>query len=300
MKYVCGKKYNNVVDIIKKQLNNKDSKNGLYINNYGLFPMLTVLYNCAKDKTFNKDEMKKILRAIIRFEIYKLIRAKIRKAEKKDDFIKESLNAALGIDFEKYGTKLPELFQKKVDPEFCDQFYINKTIIKEYLKSVGWTELIPYSYILFSAALEPDPIESLKNVKEYKKGDICEELGISYDFDKFLIFNVVQSYIHKEKIDRDDEKEKVMKIMDSNNEEEVDNFLKGQVKHIYAAEYTKENQKQIKKQLEIISSELVNKIISAKDLSEFNLLMKDGITKGYLTHKLSNESSKGYIDLKKK
>ena len=28
--------------------------------------------------------------------------------------------------------------------------------------------------------------------------------------------------------------------------------------------------------------------------------MKDGITKGYLTHKLSNESSKGYIDLKKK
>ena len=300
MKYVCGKKYNNVVDIIKKQLNNKDSKNGLYINNYGLFPMLTVLYNCAKDKTFNKDEMKKILRAIIRFEIYKLIRAKIRKAEKKDDFIKESLNAALGIDFEKYGTKLSELFQKKVDPEFCDQFYINKTVIKEYLKSVGWTELIPYSYILFSASLEPDPIESLKNVKEYKKGDICEELGISYDFDKFLIFNVVQSYIYKEKIDRDNEKEKVMKIMDSNNEEEVDNFLKGQVKHIYAAEYTKENQKQIKKQLEIISSELVNKIISAKDLSEFNLLMKDGITKGYLNHKLSNESSKGYIDLKKK
>ena len=91
-----------------------------------------------------------------------------------------------------------------------------------------------------------------------------------------------------------------MKIIDSNNEEEVDKFLKAQVKHIYAAEYAKENQKQIKKQFEIISSELIDKIISSKDISEFNLLLKDGITKGYLTHKISNESSKGYIDLKKK
>ena len=91
-----------------------------------------------------------------------------------------------------------------------------------------------------------------------------------------------------------------MKIIDSNNEEEVDKFLKDQVKHIYSAEYTKENQKQIKKQFEIISTELTDKLISSKELSEFNLLMKNGITKGYLTHKISNDSSKGYIELKKK
>ena len=126
MKYVCGDKYLDVIDIIKEQLKKTDNKNGLYINNYGLFPMLSVLYNCAKNKTFNKDELQKIFRAILRFEVYKIIRARIRKAEKKDDFIKESLNAALGIDFEKYGTKLPELFQKKVDPQFYDQFHINK------------------------------------------------------------------------------------------------------------------------------------------------------------------------------
>ena len=302
MKYVCGDKYLDVIDIIKEQLKKADNKNGLYINNYGLFPMLSVLYNCAKNKTFNKDELQKIFRAILRFEVYKIIRARIRKAEKKDDFIKESLNAALGIDFEKYGTKLPELFQKKVDPQFYDQFHINKDKIKEYLKAIGWTELIPYSYILFSAALDAskDSIENLKNVKEYKFDDVKEEFGIKYDFNKFIIFNIVQSLIYKEKIDRDNENEKVMKLIDSNNEEEVDNFLKGQVKHIYAAEYAKENQKQIKKQFEIISSELINKIISSKDISEFNLLMKNGITKGYLTHKISNDSSKGYIDLKKK
>ena len=302
MRLVCGNKYDNVIDIIKEQLKNKDNKNGLYINNYGLFQMLPVLYNCAKNKTFNKEELKKIFRAILRFEVYKNIRTKIRKAEKKEDFIKQSINETLGIDFEKYGTKLPELFQKKVDPEFYDQFYINKDVVKEYLKVIGWTEMIPYSYILFSALLNPslDPLESLKNVQEYKFENIKEEFGINYDFNKFIIFNVVQSFIYKDKIDRDNEKQNIMKIMDSNNEEEIDKFLKDKTKHIYSAEYNMQNQKQIKKQFEIISSELVDKIIKAKEISEFNNLMRNGITKGYLTHKISNDSSKGYIDLKKK
>ena len=301
MKLVCGNKYDNVIDIIKEQFKNKDDKNGLYINNYGLFQMLPVLYNCAKNKTFNKEELQKIFRAMLRFEIYKNIRTKIRKSEKKEDFIKESINAALGIDFEKYGTKLPELFQKKVDPEFCDEFHINKDVVKEYLKVIGWTEMIPYSYILFSALLENgDPLENLKNVKEYKFENIKEEFGINYDFNKFIIFNVVQSFIYKDKIDRDNEKLGVMKIMDSNNEEDINKFLKDKTKHIYSAEYNIQNQKQIKKQFEIISSELIDKIINSKDLSEFNNLMQNGITKGYLTHKISNDSSKGYIGLKKK
>ena len=300
VKLTCGTKYDNVIEVIQKQLKNENYKNGLYINNYGLFQMLPVLYNCAVNKTFNKNDLQKIFRAIARFEIYKIIRTKIRKAEKKEDFIKESLNAALGIDFEKYGTKLPELFEKKVDPEFCDQFYINKNIIREYLKSIGWTELIPLSYILFVSSLEQNPLEAIKNLKDYKLENVKEEFGINYDFDKFIIFNVVQSLIYKEKIDRDNEEENIMKIIDSNNEEEVDKFLKSQAKHIYAAEYNIQNQKQIKKQFEIISNELINNIISCKDISEFNNLMKNGITKGYLTHKIANDSSKGYIDLKKK
>ena len=300
VKYACGNKYDNVLEIIKNQFKNENDKNALYINNYGLFQMLPFLYNCAVNKSFNKNELQKIFRAIARFEIYKIIRAKIRKSEKKEDFIKESLNAALGIDFEKYGTKLPELFQKKVDPEFYDQFHIKKDVVKEYLKSIGWTELIPLSYILFSASLEENPLESIKNLKDYKFENVKEEFGINYDFNKFIIFNVVQSFVYKEKIDRDNENENIMKIIDSNNEAEVDNFLKSQVKHIYAAEYNLENQKQIKKQFEIISNELINSIISSKDISEFNNYMKNGITKGYLTHKISNDSSKGYIDLKKK
>ena len=300
IKYACGTKYDDVIEVIKNQLNKENNKNGLYINNYGLNQMLPVLYKCAVNKTFQKNELQNIFRAIVRFEIYKRIRSKIRKAEKKEEFIKQSINEALGIDLEKYGTKLPELFQKKVDPEFYDQFHINKNIVNEYLKTIGWTELIPYAYILFTASLEKDPLEGIKNVAEYKSENFKEELGINYDFDKFIIFNVVQSFTFKEKIDRDNEDQKIMKILDSNDEKEVDAFLKERTKHIYATEYNIENQKQIKKQMEIITNELVEKMITSKEISEFNNLLKNGITKGYLTHKISNDSSKGYIELKKK
>ena len=302
MSLICGKKYNNVIDIIKNQLKNKKSKNGLYLNSYGLFQMLPVLYYCAKHKIFNKDELGGIFRSILRFEIYKIIRTRIRKAENKEDFIRESLDKTLGIDFEKYGTKLPELFEKKVDPKFHEEFHIDENIVKEYLKILGWTQMIPFSYILFSFVLDNNsiPLDNIKKIKEYNLDQVKEQFGIDYDFDKFIIFNVVQSLIFKEKIDRENETEQTMKIIDSKIEKEVDNFLKGQVKHIYSSEYYIENQKQIKKELDIISSELVNKIIYSKSLSEFNELMKNGITKGYLTHKITNESSKGYIELKHK
>ena len=142
--------------------------------------------------------------------------------------------------------------------------------------------------------------KNLKNVKEYKFQNVREEFGINYDFYKFIIFNS-QWFIFKEKIDRENEDEKIMKIIDSNNEKEIDNFLRSQTKHIYASEYAKENQKkQIKKQFEIISEELINIITSSKDLNEFNDLMKYGITKGYLNHKISSDSTKGYIILKNK
>ena len=296
MKFVCGKKYNKVIDVIKEQLKDQNNKNALYINSYSLFQMLPVLYNCSSKNILNTKELYNIYRAIARFEIYKIIRTKIRKSENRLDYIKESLNKILGINFEKYATKLPELFQKQ-EPQFCDKYFIDKNIVNEYKKLIGWTETIPYSHILFSKLFETNPIESIKNLKyEFSK----EYFGINYDFDKFIAFNIVQSLIFKEKSERDDDDKKIMKIIDSNKEEEVDNFLKEQTKKIYEEDYKNKYSNQTREEERIIISELIDKIISCNDISEFKNLMINGITKGYLNYKFVNESSNGYPDLKNK
>ena len=55
---------------------------------------------------------------------------------------------------------------------------------------------------------------------------------------------------------------------------------------------------QIKLQNDIITKELVEKLKNAEKLEEFNDLMRNGITKGYLTHIIKDESTKGYNELK--
>ena len=299
MVIVSGNHYEDVIEVIQNQFKNENCKKlGLYLNGYGLFQLLPVMNKITTQKMLSKEELQKLLRSIYRFEVYKIIRKNIRKNENQKEYIEKTMNEALGIDFDKYGTKIPEMFQKKVDPEFSDTFIINKDIISQFKKQMGWIENIPYTYYLFELAQKQDPINEIKNMPEFTEEKKKEYFGISYDFDKFLIFNIVQSLFYKEKIDRELENDKIMKIMDSNDEAEVDKFLKDQTKHIYSAKYNIENQKQIKLQNEIITKELIEKLKNSGNIEEFNELMRKGITKGYLTHIIKDESTKGYNDLK--
>lgn len=302
MVIVAGNHNEDVIQVIQNQFNNKEvQKMGLYLNEYGLFQLLPVLYKIASQNMLTKEQLQKFLRSIYRFELYKLIKRNIRlnKTDKEQkEYIEKTLNEALGIDFEKYGTKLPEMFEKKLDPQFCDQYIINPEVINNFRKQIGWIENIPYAYLVFQTALKQDAINEIKNLPQFTLEMKKDYFGIKYDFNKFIVFNIVQSLCFKEKIDRENENEKIMKIMDSNDEVEVDKFLKEQTKHIYSSKYNIENQKQIKLQNEIITKELVDKLINSQNLQEFNNLMRNGITKGYLTHIIKDESTKGYNDLK--
>ena len=47
VKFTCGTKYDNIIEIIQNQLKNENYKDGLFINNYGLFQMLLLFYIIA-------------------------------------------------------------------------------------------------------------------------------------------------------------------------------------------------------------------------------------------------------------
>ena len=299
MVIVSGNHNDDVFEVIQNQFKEEKCKNlGLYLKGYGLFQLLPIMNKLATQNMLTKEQLQKFLRAIYRFEVYKIIRKNIRKNENQKEYIEKTMNEALGIDFEKYGTKLPEMFEKKLNPQVSDQYVINNETISQFKKQMGWIENIPYAYYLFEAAHKSDPINEIKNMPQFDEEKKKEYFGINYDFNKFLIFNIVQSLFYKEKIDRENEKDEIMKIIDSNNEAEVDKFLKEQTKHIYSSKYNKENQKQIKLQNELITKELLDKLKNATNIEEFNDLMRKGITKGYLTHMIKDESTKGYNDLK--
>ena len=130
---VAGNHNEDVIEVIQNQFKNENCKKlGLYLNGYGLFQLLPVLNKIATQNMLSKEELQKFMRAIYRFEVFKIIRKNIRKNENQKDYIEKTMNEALGIDFEKYGTKLPEMFEKKLNPEFCDTYVINKEEISKF------------------------------------------------------------------------------------------------------------------------------------------------------------------------
>ena len=139
MVIVAGNHNEDVIKVIQDQFKNNDiNKFGLYLNGYGLFELLPVLYKISTQNMLKKEELQKLLRSIYRFEVYKIIRRNIRKNQTDKDqktYIEKTMNDILGIDFEKYGTKLPEMYEKKINPEFCDQ--IKKKLLKCKNKLVG-------------------------------------------------------------------------------------------------------------------------------------------------------------------
>ena len=294
--FQCGKHYLNVLKFIENY--KKENNLSMYLNNYGFACMLSPIYELAKNNKVSKENIQAMLRAIFQFEIYQVIRGLIRKSEDQTKFISESINNLLSIDFDKHGTKLPPLFEKNLNPVFYDNYEINKEKLNEYKKTLGWTNFISQIYLYYQTSLSEDPIKAFKELPEYNDELIKSNFGINYDLDSFIVFNIVQSFIFKEKIDRVNDEEQKMKIIDLSDFEVSNKFIKDHVKGIYASKYAIENQKQIKNQLDIISKELVNLLLSSQTKEEFINLMKNGITKGYLTHIIQDESTKGYIELK--
>lgn len=299
VKIVAGNHNSDVIEVMQNQFKDKNcDKLGLYLNSYGLSQLLPVMIKLSAQNILSKEELQKFLRAVYRFEVYKMFRKNIRKSDDQKKYIDKTLNELLGIDFEKFGTKLPKMFEKNEKPEFCENYILDANKIAEFRKQIGWIENICYMYTLFECGQKQDALNEIKKLPEFDEEKKKELLGIKYDFNKFILFNIIQSLIYTEKSDRENDLDNVMKIMDSNDETEVDKFLKGQTKHIYAAQYNIENQKQIKSEHEVITKELVDNLINAEKMEDFNNFLKNGITKGYLSHQIKDESSKGYNDLK--
>ena len=82
MVIVSENHYNDVIEVIQNQFKDEKLRNlGLYLNGYGLFQLLPVMNKLSSQNMLTKEQLQKFLRAIYRFEVYKIIRKNIRKNE---------------------------------------------------------------------------------------------------------------------------------------------------------------------------------------------------------------------------
>jgi hypothetical protein len=179
---------------------------------------------------------------------------------------------------------------------------MNEKKILDFYKKSYWINYVPFIARYYEAYIESeknDIKEVFKKIPEKTEENMAKFLEIE-DFRKFQMYCLVQSFLFKEKQDRSDSDKKKMKIIDLKYTEEAEKMVKKYVRGQYANDYALRTQKRNKEQIEILKNELVDNMIKSETIETYKNLFINGITKGIFTHKISDPTSKGVVDLKNK
>jgi len=270
-------------------------KDGLsiYIGNNGITNMISpILMYLKKNKNKETDElMKRIVRATYQFEVYQYTKKniKIQKTNDPENYIKKVLIDLLKIDLEKDKVIIPDLFEEVTkEPVFSDKFEINEEKFNEIMNKIWWSDYILVTPLFLKASLSKDPVAEFKNIEinNITEEIIQERLGINYNSKLFKLFCIVQAYLQYEQADRIDTENKKMKIIDLGLKNKAEKYVKEFIQSLFREKYEIELKEREKKEKSILSQLLVEKLISAKNIQEFNDLLKNGIKKGVKEYKL--------------
>lgn len=298
--YYVGGYFKHILPFIKEQNNNKNS---YYLANNGTTNMISPLITLYRENDGNKLKyIPDILRALYTYEIWQAIRRLYKNQDNSDAIIAEMLTKLLGIDKEKNKTSLTPLYSP--EPElstikFCDAPIVNETYFKELSKSFFYTDYIALFPKFLPAAVH-NQMDTVASLPALTKEMICQELNITYDLNRFKLYNIVQALLFTTKASRVDTDENVMKIIDLKYEEQakkmVSDYIRKQFEELYSAEL------KLKKKTEEreLAAFLVESILKATTRSQVVDLMRNGVSRGVVTHQIVNSSSRGFKDLKTK
>ena len=300
----AGDHFKYVIELLDNQ--RKMDKDGLsiYIGNNGITNMISpILMYLKKNKNKETDElMKRIVRATYQFEVYQYTKKniKIQKTNDPENYIKKVLIDLLKIDLEKDKVIIPDLFEEVTkEPVFSDKFEINEEKFNEIMNKIWWSDYILVTPLFLKASLSKDPVAEFKNIEinNITENIMQERLGINFSSKLFKLYCIVQSYLQYEQSERIDLKSKKMKIIDLGIKDKAENFVKEFIKNLFKEKYELELREKSKKEKEIISKELAEKIVNSEDISDFISLLKNGIKKGVIEYKLIDHSSLGFDDI---
>ena len=300
----AGDHFMYVLDLLDKQ--KKIDKNGLslYIGNNGITNMISpILMYLKNNKGKETDEMmKRIVRACYQFEIYQYTKKniKVQKTDSPEKYVRNVLIDLLKIDLEKDKTIVPELFEEVTkEPIFSDKFEINENKFNEIMGKIWWLDYIIITPLFLKASLSEDPVKEFKKIEiDNITEEITQErLGINFNSKLFKLYCIVQAYLQHEQADRIDLENEKMKIIDLGIKDKAEKYIKDYIQNLFKEKYEIDLKNRAKKEKEIIAKLLVDKIVNAKEISEFNNLLKNGIKKGVIEYKLIDHASLGFDDI---
>jgi hypothetical protein len=291
--------------IVEQDEYEKSNNLSYYICNNGTTNMISPIITIMEEK-YNGDSRKSnyipnILRALYSFEIYQVVRKFYRNDG--DGYIqrKAMLDKLLGIDFNKYASPLPELFQTQQMPKHYSNMHLNDESYNYITDRMFWLDKMPllpeYIYNSFD---KDNGKKNLLESKKVKDEDIEKIIGINFDLKTFKLFCIVQAFLFDTKAERVDDDNKRMKIDDCGNFERMNKMISDYISKQYQSHYQSELSKQGKKEAELLTNELIDFMLYTNDINMFVKYFKDGLTRNHVHVEITDTYKLGYVELRDK
>jgi hypothetical protein len=289
-----------------------DPSLSFYLQNNGLTNMISPIYNqCSSTHGYNlmKQNIPAINRALYSYECWQVFRREVKGADSNAK-ISKMLNELLGINVDKYGVKLPELFLKEPiysDLKFHDEANFNYEYLNTFINSKGWYlkyVLVTIKLLKHVADGTLDQIKGPLTLSEILKDEkfIKAQLGLPNDYDlkEYLMYSAVQSLLFPKMNDRVDQENGKMKIEDLIKPETLKIMIKDYIINEYKRHYDSQRVLRLKQENSVLLKMFLDKISICTDHQELIRLFKEGVTEGEKRFTYKGFSSFGYVELRQR
>lgn len=304
-RYVGGY-FDHVLPHVKEQ---ERGSNSYYIANNGITNMIAPIYKMYKSR--NEEQIKHvpdILRALYAYEICQVIRRLcklriawyLRNEQNPDQIARDILYNLLGVDLERNRTALAPMYE--LEPETVTHHNrpeINREYLADLSRSFSYVRYVTLLPDLFRAVADDRP-DSIKDIPQLDENSIKSHLALGYDLETFHLYNIVQALLFPTKAARVDAETETMKILDLQHETLAAKMVSDYVWKQHHNQYLSELAKKKRAEQIGISTALVDSVLASTTPEAIVDLMRNGISRGKISFKITNQSSLGYADLKQK
>jgi hypothetical protein len=279
----------------EKFLCDQPGKTSYFINNNGLTNTLNLIYRqVTKDNTQN---MARIMRALYCYEFYQTIKKLINKADDKKTYIIEQLTSLLQLDYQKYGTKVGELFTETPSPSHDTTYIANTSVLESIIYNFKYFKNCFMVPVIFTALMQEDYVTTIKQLPEITNEYMAQQLELNYTFDQFLLYSAVESIIyHTKQLRVSDKSEQKMNLPDIGYQEEAEKLITTFIHNLYQKSYNSNLRTKTGQEYQIAIEKLVE-VATEGDIDAFSDVLQNGYTYRGRFAQIVNTGNQGFMEL---
>jgi len=191
---------------------------------------------------------------------------------------------------------LPPMFERD-EPQHCTAFKVDPVLFEELQNGFKYVEYTTILQPLFEAIRAQDPLQAAERIPRISKETVRIALGLEYDIEEFLLYNIVEGFLAPNKQSRLDKETNAPLRPDLGQRAAGVQMCAQYVQERYQVDYERRLKQQSGEEKAIVVKDVVSRLVHASDMPTFRGLLKNGVTCGVVSHTLANVNSLGCKEL---